>query len=634
VALTSVLELDGSDIRLIAERYASNGAGVGAGAGGGGSTITVNTEVVAMVGARRRQFVAFQTAEVEEAVLKVCRLLGCYGDIAILSDHFLALFRQQRGSQRKQAGIILGELLRGASGYKMAASAEVTVLDGVHAHVHENQHRQHLNSSHSIIAVAEVVVEEFLADELLRLPTCHQEAPESPTTVAVLTHNAQLVTVVLEGVGAVADALREQFGELLLLVMYPLLQKLGSVTAVVAHASLSSMERIARAIGEESVGSLICNSSDYVINAITMNLRYLDLNPHAPMVLRTMLQYSDDRILPLISDSLGEVYEILDGSHDDQVPIFLGILHALVASMERWDTTEGGTKQAKAANGSAGDDDEGGEGDGGGGGSGELPPPLCMEHQIVSDILARCPHYLGHVYATCRLTALEIVGRCGNLLKGMDDVLLPAIHATWPALASRLMDKEAPVQLAAIRVVAQLAEVSGTFMKLRVTTDAIPLLVKLLRGEYSKATDSAVAARTVGTAATADGAGKHQRFARVFKLELGALIGLRRLTAALRIGDDGSEGLGTTVSAAAAIYLHAKQPVELQEQAALLFETLAVDDPDAVWFQLLQLHPPHVPAGHPDPFTPPHPDFARPALPPANVEYATNVDALRKLIAV
>lgn len=169
-----------------------------------------------------------------------------------------------------------------------------------------------------------------------------------------------------------------------------------------------------------------------------------------------------------------------------------------------------------------------------------------------------------------RLVALEIVGRSGSLLRGADDVLLPAIHATWPALAARLGDANAAVQLAAMRVVAGLAEVSGTFMKLRVATDAIPALCKLLRSEKSKA------------AAADAAAARSSRFTRSYKLELGALNALERLSAALQIGGDGSEGLGATVGAAVGVYLHAKQPQELQQRAVELLVSLAADDPDAV----------------------------------------------------
>ena len=183
-----------------------------------------------------------------------------------------------------------------------------------------------------------------------------------------------------------------------------------------------------------------------------------------------------------------------------------------------------------------------------------------------------------------RLAALEIVGRSGSLLRGADDVLLPAIHATWPALAARLGDANAAVQLVAMRVVAGLAEVSGTFMKLRVATDAIPALCKLLRSENSKAAaaDAAAARSSRFTRSYNAAAARSSRFTRSYKLELGALNALERLSAALQIGGDGSEGLGATVGAAVGVYLHAEQPRELQQRAAELLVSLAADDPDAV----------------------------------------------------
>lgn len=381
------------------------------------------------------------------------------------------------------------------------------------------------------------------------------------------------------------------------------------------------------------------------------------------MVLRTMLQYSDSRILPLISDSLTEIYEILDTAHPEHVPVFLGILHALVASMESWDESEGGTKPDDSSGGSVdpstAEADHAGSGDDSDGDDGpKLPPPLCMEHQIVTDILERCPHYLGHGVLQCRLAALEIVGRSGNLLKTADNVLLPAIHALWPTLVARLNDADAAVQLVAMRVVAGLAEVSGTFMKLRVTTDAIPSLCKLLRGEASKAaTAGATATLTAASGSSGDGAGgaaagirggAASRFARSYKLELGALVALERLSAALQIGGDGSDGMGAVIGAAVGVYLHASQPQELQQHAANLFKALAVDDPDAVWFQLLQLHPPsrQEPQGGGgggggsggggeglNIFSPPDAMFRLAKLGLPNPAYSANVDALRKAIA-
>jgi hypothetical protein len=39
-----------------------------------------------------------------------------YGELAVLADHFLTLFRRGGGTQRTQAVMVLGELIRGAAG--------------------------------------------------------------------------------------------------------------------------------------------------------------------------------------------------------------------------------------------------------------------------------------------------------------------------------------------------------------------------------------------------------------------------------------------------------------------------------------------------------------------------------------
>ena len=55
-----------------------------------------------------------QDPEVLLAATTVCRLLARFGDITMLSRHFMAIFRSQY-AQRKQAALILTELVLGVS---------------------------------------------------------------------------------------------------------------------------------------------------------------------------------------------------------------------------------------------------------------------------------------------------------------------------------------------------------------------------------------------------------------------------------------------------------------------------------------------------------------------------------------
>ena len=52
------------------------------------------------------------------------------------------------------------------------------------------------------------------------------------------------------------------------------------------------------------VGHLVLENSDYVIDLICHQLRHLDLNPHVPNVLASMLSYIGlaHKILPLLEE--------------------------------------------------------------------------------------------------------------------------------------------------------------------------------------------------------------------------------------------------------------------------------------------------------------------------------------------
>jgi len=63
---------------------------------------------------RRYQFKHFSALQVEDEIVKVCRLLGRNGDLPILVDHFMDLFSQSR-LYRKQATFAISHILTGAS---------------------------------------------------------------------------------------------------------------------------------------------------------------------------------------------------------------------------------------------------------------------------------------------------------------------------------------------------------------------------------------------------------------------------------------------------------------------------------------------------------------------------------------
>ena len=73
------------------------------------------------------RFKHFTDKKVKAAVNQICNALGYYGNLTLLTDHFLDLFHESK-LYRKQAVYILNEIVLGSS--KRALSEESNVLKG------------------------------------------------------------------------------------------------------------------------------------------------------------------------------------------------------------------------------------------------------------------------------------------------------------------------------------------------------------------------------------------------------------------------------------------------------------------------------------------------------------------------
>jgi len=60
----------------------------------------------------RNYYKHFVSRDIETEITQVCRLLGYYGDISVLVDHFLELFTQS-SVYRKQAAFCMNEIIFG-----------------------------------------------------------------------------------------------------------------------------------------------------------------------------------------------------------------------------------------------------------------------------------------------------------------------------------------------------------------------------------------------------------------------------------------------------------------------------------------------------------------------------------------
>ncbi|XP_012610445.2 TELO2-interacting protein 1 homolog isoform X2 [Microcebus murinus] len=583
-ALIQVLELDVADIKIVEERRWNSDD----------LNASPKTATQPWNQMQRRYFRFFTDERIFLLLRQVCQLLGYYGNLYLLVDHFMELYHESV-VYRKQAAMILNELVTGAAGLEV-----------------EDLHEKHIKTSpEELREIVTSILEEYTSQENWYLVTC-MEAEEmgeelmmkesslqaitsgahthqvtsflafskpSPT-ICSMNSNIWQICIQLEGIGQFAYALGKDFRLLLMSALYPVLEKAGDQTLLISQVATSTMVDISHACGYGSLQHLINQNSDYLVNGISLNLRHLALHPHTPKVLEVMLRNSDASLLPLVADVVQDVLVTLDQFYDKRAASFVSVLHALLAALAQWfpDTGDLGQlqeqslgeegshlhrrpvtlgnsttaedieqfllnylKEKDVADGNVSDIDneeeeqsvppEVDENDI----RPDVEPPLPVQIQIATDVMERCIHLLSDKNLQIRLKVLRTLGgKCGD------------------------------------------------FLRSRFCKDVLPKLAGSL------VTQAPISAR----------AGPVYSHTLAFKLQLAVLQGLGPLCETLDLG----EGDLNKVADACLIYLSAKQPVKLQEAARSVFLHLMKVDPDSTWLLLNELHCPVQ-------FTPPHPSL-------------------------
>ncbi|XP_025962885.2 TELO2-interacting protein 1 homolog isoform X1 [Dromaius novaehollandiae] len=620
-ALMQVLELDVTDVKIVEDRR-------------WGSESSYEPPGCLQKGKRQKKYFRFFTEEkVFQLLQQVCRVLGYYGNLYLLVDHFMGLYTESV-TYRKQSAMVLNELIAGAAGVGVDVLHEredPVSMDDLKGSItsildeYTDQANWYLITS---IDTDEVGTE--LSVRHSGLPTSPGSAhssvliPPSDPHLSTCTMNSNIwqICIQLEGIGCFAAVLGKEFRLLLLSALYPVLEKAGDKTLLVSETAMGTLVDICEACSYDSMQCLINENSDYLVNGISLNLRQLAHQPHASRVLDTMLRHSDASLLPLVEDVIQDVLSTLDQSYDNQASTFLRVLYSLTAALVQWFGTscreehQGQTaewrsrtlsqvqqqqlvtrqeveqffldyvRQKQIAEGNLPDaDDE--EAD-------VVPPlaepernnsdtegetPLPSHAQLAKDVMERCIHLLSDRNLRVRLKVLDVLELCVTVLHPHGNHLLPMAHRVWPALVTRLISDDPLAVLRAFKVLCTLAQKCGDFLRQRFSKDVLPKLASSL---LSQAPASARA-------------GPVYSHTLAFKLQLAVLQGLGSLCEKLDMGESDLN----KVADACLIYLSAKQPMKLQEAAQSVFLHLMHVDPDTTWLLLNELYCPHL-------YEPPH----------------------------
>lgn len=316
-ALMQVLELEVKDVKVVEEK--------------GGAP-----EVLQPAGLQRKYFRFFTDERIFPLLQQICRALGGHGNLYLLVDHFMDLYREST-VYRKQAAMVVNELIAGAAG-REAQNASL--------------------SSEDLVAIVTSVLEEYVDSGNWHLVTSleGQESwaeaagsrplavtyeasrgpllpPESSPNIRCMNSNIWQICLQLEGIGSFASALEKDFRFLLISALYPVLEKAGDSTLLVSQTAKWTLAGMCRACGYVSIPELLRQNADYLVNEISLRLRHPAEEAQALRVLEAMLRHSDARVAPLVEDLVEDVLARLDQCHSERAPSFLAALRTLMASL-------------------------------------------------------------------------------------------------------------------------------------------------------------------------------------------------------------------------------------------------------------------------------------------------------------
>ncbi|KFQ68519.1 TELO2-interacting protein 1, partial [Phaethon lepturus] len=618
-ALMQVLELDVTDVKIVEDRR-------------WGCESTCGPSGFLQHGVQKgrcqkKYFRFFTEEKVFQLLQQVCRVLGYYGNLYLLVDHFMGLYCES-GMYRKQAAMALNELIAGAAGMGVDVLQEREVslnmddlkgsimsildeyTDQANWYLITSIDTEEIGHQHSVQCSGLAAHPGGVCSSIL-LPS----PPEPQVTTRTMNSNIWQICIQLEGVGCFAAVLGKEFRLLLLSALYPVLEKAGDKTLLICETALGTLVDICEACGYDSLQCLINENSDYLVNGISLNLRQLAHQPHASQVLDTMLKHSDASLLPLIEDVIQDVLSTLDHSYNNQASTFLRVLHSVMTALVQWFGSSCGEEQQQRQTAkwqgrtlSHGQQvltrqeverffldyirqkqiAEGNLPDTGDEDTDEVPPLAKLEPnnsdtegetllpshaQLAKDVLERCIHLLSDRNLRVRLKVLDVLELSVTVLHPHGNHLLPMAHRVWPALVTRLISDDPLAVLRAFKVLCTLAQKCGEFLRQRFSKDVLPKLISSL---LSQAPASARA-----------GPVYHHTLA--FKLQLAVLQGLGSLCEKLDMGESDLN----KVADACLIYLSAKQPMKLQEAAQSVFLHLMHMDPDSTWLLLNEVCCPH-----------------------------------------
>lgn len=236
--------------------------------------------------------------------------------------------------QASSAVCMLNELIYGLSDQSLSICLQLfnkssTQVVRLHSGVTNTREvwkiSEQMGTKDHIIHCIGSILHEYMSPEIWDLPTEQNSElcqAELNPPLHLFRDTTALQQVMLDGIGVFGIVLGQDFARsgFMHSSLYLLLRKLISSSAQIRITSDAVLRTLAATGGYSTVGQFVVANADYIIDSLCRQLRHLDLNPHVPDILASMLCYigASRDILPFLEEPMRAVSSELEvlGRHD------------------------------------------------------------------------------------------------------------------------------------------------------------------------------------------------------------------------------------------------------------------------------------------------------------------------------
>ena len=327
---------------------------------------------------------------------------------------------------------------------------------------------------------------------------------QSDSSYSVTDIPSSTILISLEILAYTASIRKELFREDLINILYPTLSLLSHSSASIQAAARQTLERIAIEAGYNDIQTLILENTDYLVNSIALKLNIFDVSVQVLATLYTVTKLAGARIVPYMDDIWSSLFDVVDRFHGYErlvtgvFAVMTGIVDVLTQSIS-FPTTPQPENQLEVDHAKVCQEIQ------------DLidtilknedhlppkhdqialpkPPPLPQKTASLLQNVARKSVLLStHPSPQLRFNLIHLLRKSLPLLSiptvpkdGEQDPFLPLLaQEIWPAICTKLNDKETWVVNAALETLADLFAVEGEFLGPKVEKDVWPVLKRIL----------------------------------------------------------------------------------------------------------------------------------------------------------